>query len=865
MKASKLLSISDDNPCQITHVQRRSIHFPFLIRQGLFFITLFGGLSTFGQTPTNQELISGRVTDLSSGQGIAFASIAVKGKPIGTQADADGRYKLQLRQPVDSLLVTALGYQTVHVAVTASTVDVALKPAASLLNEVVVHAGENPAFRILREINAHRKQNDFRQLSGYEYEAYSQLAITINQLSERFRQRKPVRAILRALEEKQGGKPAVVLPVFFSETVSHIYARRNPQHTKEQILKTNISSVGITDDSFVAMFTGAGFNTLNFYQNQVSLFKKEFISPLAEGGRSAYTYFLADTTQIGQHTCYGIDFDPKNERDLVFKGRMWIDKLSYALVRIEAQVGATANINFIRQIDIDQTYELANDSGKAWLPETTHLTVSVGEVVKNTFGATVDYTTSVRQPLVGQPKSVDFFNVDIDLAEDREQSTPDYWQAQRLQSSQSHTYDQTRAMLDTVRSLPVVKSYTRAAQFVLNGGYLPLVRGVDVGSAFSMWAYNRVEGHRFRMGLQTNNTFSRTWQLSAYGAYGTRDRVWKTGAEVNFIPKRQPLTLITLRHTYDLEQLGFRMEDVADNSFFRINSRFGRYPQAYYQREMSLTAQRDLGTNFTQTVGVRSRSMNLLFPFAINQTSESGSPSTVTTDLRSSEFFLETRYAPGRLPARRVTNRRIRRRPTETAPIVTLRYTLGTASFQGQTFSGYHKLQMQFDHTLRWGLFGRTQYTVKAGYSPSTIPYPLLQVHLGNQTPFYNKNAFNLMNYAEFVSDRYVSVAVEHKFEGLLTNRLPIIRRWGWRTFMTGNVLWGQLSEANYKLIATQDSKGKRLPAVHSLQQTPYVEVGYGFENVLKSLRIEALHRLTYRQNPNVTPFAIKVSFQLGL
>ena len=820
--------------------------------------------SAFGQTATNLDVISGEITDQSSGQAVPFASVAVKGKPTGTQADVEGRYELKLRQPADSLLVSALGYQTAKVAVTSSTVDIALTPAAAMLNEVVVHAGENPAFRILREINAHRKQNDFRQLSGYEYEAYSQLAININQLSDRFRQRKPVQAILRALEEKQGGKKAAVLPVFMSETVSHIYVRRNPQHTKEQILKTNISSVGITDDSFVALFTGAGFNTLNFYQNQVSLFKKEFISPLAEGGRMAYSYFLADTSQVGDHTCYGIDFDPKNERDLVFRGRMWIDKASYALVRIDAHVGAAVNINFVNKIDIDQTYELAGDSGSAWLPETTHLTVSVGEVVKNTFGAVVDYTTSVREPLVNQPKSVDFFDVDIELAEDRDQSPADYWQHQRQQSFQAQNYEHTRTLLDTVRNLSVVKSYTRLAQFILNGGYLPVMRGVDAGSVFSMWAYNPIEGHRFRMGLQTNNAFSRTWQLSGYGAYGKRDRVWKTGWEVNFIPTRRPLTLISLRHSYDLEQMGNRTEDLADNSFFRLNSRFGRFPQAFYQRETSLTAQRDLGTDFTQSAGVRKRSMDLLFPFAINEANEQH-PTVASSNLQSMEYFLETRYAPGRLPARRVTGRRIRRRPTETAPIVTLRYTYGTGSFQGTTFSGYHKVQMQLDHTLRWGLLGRTQYSVKAGYIPSTIPYPLLQVHLGNQTPFYNRNAFNLMNYAEFVSDRYVSLSVEHKFEGLFTNRLPLIRRLGWRNFVTGNVLFGHLSDGNRNLIATHDANGKPLPRVHSLQQTPYVEVGYGFENVLKTVRIEAMHRLTYRQNPNVTPFAIKMSFQLGL
>jgi hypothetical protein len=862
MKAIRLLPLTDSHPHPHTPITDQVNNLLYPIRQALRVLILAGWLPAFAQTPTTSALTSGKISDATTGQGIPFASVAIKGKPIGTQADAEGHYQLRLHQPTDSLLVSALGYQTARVVATTSTVDVALTPAAAQLNEVTVRAGENPAFRILRAINSHRKQNDFTQLSGYEYEAYSQLAISINQLSDRFRQRKPVRAILRALEQKQGNRTATVLPVFLSETVSRLYARRHPRHTKEQVLKTNISSVGITDDSFMAMFTGAGFNTLNFYQNQVSLFRKEFISPLAEGGRSAYTYFLADTTQVGQHTCYGIDFDPRNERDLVFRGRMWIDTLSYALVRMEAHVGAAANLNFINQIDIDQTYEIASDSAHTWMPETTHLRVQVGEVVKNTFGAVVDYSTSVRQVLVGQPKPVDFFTVEVALNDDRSQASPEYWQAQREQSLSSQ--EQTRALLDTVRSLPIVKTYTKGVQFVLNGGYLPLMRGVDAGSLFSLWAYNPVEGHRLRMGLQTNNAFSRTWQLSAYGAYGTRDRVWKTGWEVNFIPTRSPLTLVSVKHSYDLEQLGFRMEDLADNAFLRATSRFGPYPRSYYQRETALTAQRDLGPDFTQTVGIRNRSMHLLFPFALNQGNEAQQLIAPTSDLQSTEYYLETRYAPGRLPARRIPSRRIRRRPTETAPIVSLRFTLGSSTANGRS-SSYHKVQLQWDHALRWGLWGRTNYTVRAGYTSSTLPYPLLDVHVGNQTPFYNRNAFNLMNYAEFVSDRYVSVGAEHKFDGLLTNRLPLIRRWGWRTFMTGKVLWGHLSSENRSLIATRDATGQRLPPVYSLHQKPYAEVGYGVENVLKCLRIEALHRLTYRQHPTVSRYAVKASFQLSL
>lgn len=821
------------------------------------------GRTTSGQPVSGSQTISGRITETPSGAAVPFASIAVKGKAIGTQADENGQFTLKLSHRADSLLISAMGYQTSVIAITAQTVEVALKPVATQLNEVVIRAGENPAYQILREVAAHRPQNDFRKADGYVYQAYSQLSIRISQLAEQFRQRKPVQAILRALEKKQVGKPLTTVPVFFSETASQVYARRQPDRQKEQILKNNISSAGLTDDSFITLFTGAAFNTLDFYQNTVGLFKKEFVSPLSERGRIAYTYFLADTVQVGLHTCYEIDFDPKNERDLVFKGKLWIDTLSFALVQIDARVGATANVNFIKQIDINQTYETASETSSVWFPEITHLTIQVSEVVKNTFGATVDYLTTVRQPQVGQPRPVHFFDGEVQIAENSREASAAFWQAQRPNLPESEASEETRALLDTVRNLPVFKFIRRSGQFVLNGGYLPLTKGVDLGSAFSLWAYNRIEGNRLRLGLQTNNEFSRNWQLSAYAAYGTRDQVWKMGGEINYIPTRKPLTLITLKSSYDLEQLGFRMEDLADNPFLRTTSRFGQYHHAFYQNETTLSVQRDLGADFIQTAGIRYRHIDPLFPFAFR-------PPVQDTQQTASSFwgkeaFLELRYAPGRIPGRRVTKRRIQRRATVTAPLITLRYTYGTAAFDGGSFGGYHKWQFQLDHTLRWGLFGRTQYSVQAGFTPSALPYPLLQVHVGNQSPFYNRNAFNLMNYAEFVSDRYASVSLEHKFEGLLTNRVPLIRRLGWRSFVNSKVLWGSLSPENRNLIATNDAIGQPLAPVYSLRHDPYVEVGYGIENIFKLVRVEGIHRLTYRQNPNVTPFSVKVSFQLGL
>lgn len=81
--------------------------------------------------------------------------------------------------------------------------------------------------------------------------------------------------------------------------------------------------------------------------------------------------FLADTVKIGDFVCYEIQFDPKNKQDLLFTGKMWIDTTTYALTMVEAKVGAEANLNYVRRLEIEQELEPALDSAGnkiGWMP-----------------------------------------------------------------------------------------------------------------------------------------------------------------------------------------------------------------------------------------------------------------------------------------------------------------------------------------------------------------------------------------------------------------------------------------------------------------------------------------------------------------
>jgi hypothetical protein len=167
--------------------------------------------------------------------------------------------------------------------------------------------------------------------------------------------------------------------------------------------------------------------------------------------------------------------------------------------------------------------------------------------------------------------------------------------------------------------------------------------------------------------------------------------------------------------------------------------------------------------------------------------------------------------------------------------------------------------------TFRLGTLGRSDYTFTAGYTPSNLPAPLLFPHLGNETFFFVRSAYSTMSYFEFVSDRYASIQYNHNFDGLLFNRIPLIKKLKWRLITSANVLMGSQREANHDIMRDVNSplRSKFLAqyAFDSLDPNkPFAEVGYGIDNIFKILRVQAFHRLTYLDHGNPQKFRLMAS-----
>ncbi len=834
------------------------------IRLFAFLIVINASFKAFSQ---NTFTIKGKVTDASTGDPIPFANIGIKGSASGAVTNFDGLYQITYTPPADSVLVTYVGYVTKSKAIVpdqqSQVIDIQMSPGALQLREVKIFAGENPAYAVMRKIVARKTKNNSEELDAYEYESYNKIQIDIDNLSEKFRNRKSVKKmthIVDKYDEVKGENGETIIPIFISESVSNVYYRRNPRKKKEVINKTKVSGVGLTDGSLVSQVVGSSFQQYNFYNNWLNILDKDFVSPISDSWKLYYEYYLADSVSNGSGYDYQIDFEPRHEQDLAFTGSFWVDGETFALTQMDVSVGKRANLNFIEKIKIQQSYELFEDE-KTWIPSKTRVLIDVDEPTKQTAGMLLKFYSANSRYKINSPRDNRFYDTAIELKEDYMQHDSTFWARSRPEPL-SATELLSFQLVDSLKVLPVVKTYTEILNVFVNG-YKKIDKwNIDIGPYLFLYANNAVEGHRIRLGFKTDPGFSRKWIFSGYGAYGTRDKAFKYGAGIDYIIDRKPWTMAGISYSKDLERLGVSAETIGPNTIFGAFSRFGAFRRPYWQEDISAYFKRELVKGLSGSVQLRHRNFNPLFEFAYKTDPALGAESPLKSSFDITEINFETRLASKETFLQN-DNERISM-GNGNSPALTLRYTAGFKHFLGGDFS-YNKFSFNIKHSFRSGVIGRTYYNLTLGYIPSTLPYPLLYTPLGNESLFYVDNAYNLMRYFEFISDRYIAFRMEHNFEGLLFNRIPAIRKLKLRMLATGKVFYGSVSDANIALTTTQDESGHEIQTFNRLKDLPYVELGYGIDNIFKAGRIDFVHRLTYLDNPNVTPFAVKISFWFSL
>ena len=198
-------------------------------------------------------------------------------------------------------------------------------------------------------------------------------------------------------------------------------------------------------------------------------------------------------------------------------------------------------------------------------------------------------------------------------------------------------------------------------------------------------------------------------------------------------------------------------------------------------------------------------------------------------------------------------------------PVIQLKGNFGFKDFMNGEYS-YKCFSISAFKRFYVSILGYLDVQIDAGRNWGKLPYPLLFIHNANQTYAYQIEAYNMMNFLEFVSDKYASINYTHYFNGLFFNRVPLFKRLKFRELFSVKALYGELGDNNNPKMNTDlfafptDANGN--PLTFTLNGKPYIEGSVGVANILKFLRVDLVKRLTYMENPNAPSWGIRARFK---
>lgn len=792
--------------------------------------------------------VSGQVTDATTGETMPFVNILFQNSKIGTTTDLKGRYSLQTYYATDSLLASFIGMKTVSKKVKIDkeqTINFMLEVSSVELETAVIIATkeENPAHPIIRNVLRNKDINNREKLEAYEYELYNKVEFDINNITEEFRARKIFKPFEFVFENLDSTEEKVYLPVFMTESLSDFYFRKNPKTEKEVINATRVSGI---ENNSVSQFLGDMYQSVNIYDNNVIVFGKSFVSPISNLGFGFYNYYLMDSAMIGNKWCYNIKFIPKRKQELTFDGEMWVNDTTYAVKKVIGSIADAANINFIHGLEVMQEFDEIEP--EVWMLTKDQLIVDFN-IAKKTLGFYGRKTSTYRDFTINEPRDEEFYRglSDVIVADDANEKHDDFWIERRhidLTENEKAVYN----MVDSIQDIPQFRTVVDVITLFVSG--YKVVGNFEFGPYYTLYSFNPVEGNRFRLGGRTSNKFSTRLMLEGYGAYGILDEAFKGGGGLTYMLNKNPRMVAHVSGKIDIEQLG-----TADGAFREDNvlsSVFRRNPANKLTGVTQVKAflEREWFYGFSNRVTFTHRQLRPLGALTYQRYNDAKQLISVN-NLTTSELTLYTRFA---YKEKFVSGEFERISLGTKYPTLEIAYSIGLPDIWGSQYA-YQKAMIRVKDKIRLGPFGYIQVRAEVGKIWGQLPYPLLQLHQGNETFFYDESAFNTMNFFEFVSDEWVSSALTYHMDGLILNKVPLFRRLKWREVFSGKAVIGGFDEKNFDALL--------LPSNTYTLNKPFFEGAVGIENILKCIRVDALYRLSYLDHPDIVKFGFRVKLQV--
>ncbi|MCS6933737.1 MAG: DUF5686 and carboxypeptidase regulatory-like domain-containing protein [Chitinophagales bacterium] len=804
----------------------------------------------------NYTEVFGKVVDASTKEPMDYVNVQFKGTTRTTLTDHKGEYRLRASEKADTIVFSYIGYKTRVIPVKRGAVqelNVEMGSEGLQLKEVTISAKEKKRKRVIDttanyvyyQVLKHKDQNREGAVNSYHYEAYEKLCISLLNPPQKFLNKRifrPFSFAFRNTDTTEQGN--IFIPGVVRETVSEVYYRRNPKSVK-RFVKADVMT-GIDEPSILELATFQ-LEEQDVYGNIITVANTPFIAPFSNTAILTYFYYLTDTVLLDGRISYKLHFVGKVKEDLALKGYAWIDSATWAIRSIYFRPNEKSNLNFVADYSVKQDFTLVNN--RYWILNRDEM-YGVGSLFKkerNKLSILVNKVMNRR-------------NIDINIAiPDSVFKGPDEKiMLDTLRINRKPFFDTTRFepltpqenevwhISDTIRLVPAWKMYQWTA-ILLTTAYAT-AGPISIGKLLNFVSRNNVEGWRLRFGIETNsaykyfgwkdrNRFLRKFYFTGYVAYGLKDRDLKymVLSRINLPRRNNRWQSLEFMYRYDMVVPGQDPNNTLltfDNFVTIISGQI--LSKVMKVSNFQISYEKEYFRGFSAITGFSEKVFHNI-PGVLDFAVKRGDVWKPIRSFNVTEFFIDTRYS---YRDQYVVGVFYRYFQNSRWPVFMLRYTAGLVNMDRDYFN-YHN----FHFTIRQRVstrVGYTYYTIRAAKIFGRVPYTAAYLTQGNLGILLDKFNYNLLRQFEFVSDQYLSVWVAHHFNGFFFNKIPYMKKLRFREVVFMRSLVGTFSEKNRSVLRVPEELGNPGPV-------PYVEMGFGIENIAYIMRLDFLWRLTYR------------------
>lgn len=736
------------------------------------------------------------------------------------------------------------------------------------LQELIVNPGKekyeakhNPAVELMHRIRKEQKNGDPRRMDKYSFDQYDKITLGILDVSPEMLKKHDF--LLDYMDTTSFGRRPVLNVLLNEKASTSLYSGGNDRRKIVERGKTSSGVSEMFDVGTVDVALEDILREVDVYDNDITLFGNKFPSPLSSTGTVHYRYYIADTLDVGGMRCIQLTFLPKVPTDFSFSGNLYVelgDSTGF-IKKVSMKVPRTVNLNFIDNLYIEQEYEKDSLGNRQKIKDQLSADICLMEGTQHLYAnRTSKYENFSYRKRDDLSRAYDMLGSYIAI--ESVTQSPDSFLPTIRGNSLSNSEENMSSFMSELRKIPFFYWAEKAIVILVNG-YIKTGKNskFDFGPVNTFISANPVEKVRFRVGGMTSANLSPHLFADGYVAYGIKDKKWKYKAELEYSFKKKkyhknefPRNAVSATYMYDIDMIGQHyLYTNADNVFLSLKRK--RDMLVTYRQLFRLEYNLELNNQLSFNVygEHRKQEASPWLPFIDGYGVE-------LSHYRRTSFGLSVRFAPGE---RSIRTKDSKMAVNKDAPVFILSQEWGPRSLPGADYS-ISKTEFSMQKRFWFSSFGYLDAILKGGIIWTQVPYVELLWPHANLSYTIQPESYSLMNPMEYALDRFVACDLTYWGNGVLFNRIPVVKLSRLREVVGFKCLWGSLSDKNNPAYHKELFRFPTDANVGFLHKTPYMEISAGIDNIFKILRVDYVWRISYLKNTGIDKSGLRVALHFS-